>query len=37
VISPITIAMVGGAKPPAPPDGEGGETVQIPYYSDLEG
>jgi acetolactate synthase-1/2/3 large subunit len=36
VISPITIAMVGGAKPPAPPDGEGGETVQIPYYSDLE-
>jgi acetolactate synthase-1/2/3 large subunit len=36
VISPITIAMVGGAKPPAPTGGEGGETVQIPYYSDLE-
>jgi acetolactate synthase-1/2/3 large subunit len=36
VISPITIAMVGGAKPPASPGAEGGGSVQIPYYSDLE-
>jgi acetolactate synthase-1/2/3 large subunit len=36
VISPITVAMVGGARPPAPPDAEAGGTVQIPYYADLE-
>jgi len=32
VIAPVTMAMVGGG---APPDGE--NTVQIPYYEDLEG
>jgi acetolactate synthase-1/2/3 large subunit len=35
VISPITVAMVGGARPPDAQEGEGG-SIQIPYYEDLE-
>jgi acetolactate synthase-1/2/3 large subunit len=35
VISPITIAMVGGPRPQETQDGEG-QSIQIPYYEDLE-
>jgi acetolactate synthase-1/2/3 large subunit len=36
VISPITIAMVGGAASAAPESGSGKESISIPYYEDLE-
>jgi acetolactate synthase-1/2/3 large subunit len=42
VIAPVTIAMVGGARPPkagAQPEAGGGgarEKIQIPYYDDLD-
>ena len=39
VIAPITIAMVGAAKPVLASEGESGqdERVRVPYYDDLEG
>ncbi len=38
VIAPITISMVGGARPqpPAGASAESKETIQIPYYENLE-
>jgi len=37
VIAPVTIAMVGGPRPPAAEEqGGGGESIQIPYYEDLD-
>jgi acetolactate synthase-1/2/3 large subunit len=36
VIAPITISMVGGARPPAAGGDEGDAPIQIPYYEDLE-
>jgi acetolactate synthase-1/2/3 large subunit len=37
VISPITVAMVGGPRRPAPAESETeSESIQIPYYEDLE-
>ncbi|MDJ0869022.1 MAG: thiamine pyrophosphate-binding protein [Myxococcota bacterium] len=35
VIAPITVAMVGGPRPPGP-KGDEAEKVQLPYYEDLE-
>jgi acetolactate synthase-1/2/3 large subunit len=36
VISPITVAMVGGAAAAAPGKGEPGGEISIPYYENLE-
>jgi acetolactate synthase-1/2/3 large subunit len=35
VISPITVAMVGGPRPKQPKKPEG-DSIPIPYYEDLE-
>lgn len=37
VISPLTIAMVGGARPRSPAEqAKAGEPIKIPYYEDLD-
>ena len=41
VISPVTIAMIGGARPQSTPKSKGetsgeGDKIQLPYYEDLK-